>query len=87
MMWRVRLVTRNGHDWADRLPAVAKAVGQQELDPGLRMASWLFLKPGGVPAFLILRLWYSGIIDGSLGDRRRIDVGRRNQVRGLTFPP
>ena len=25
---KVRLLTRNGHDWTDRLPAVAKAIGQ-----------------------------------------------------------
>ena len=31
---KVRLVTRNGHDWTDRLPAVAAAVGALNVDSG-----------------------------------------------------
>ncbi len=32
---KVRLITRNGHDWTDRLPAVARAVGRLSVETAL----------------------------------------------------
>ena len=47
----VRLVTRNGHDWADRLPAVAKAVGQLDLQSVVLDGELVALQPDGVSSF------------------------------------
>ena len=47
----VRLVTRNGHDWADRLPAVAKAVGQLDLQSVVLDGELVALQSDGVSSF------------------------------------
>ncbi len=48
---RVRLITRNGHDWADRLPSVAKAFAQLELDSAVLDGELVALRPDGTTSF------------------------------------
>ena len=44
----VRLVTRNGHDWTDRLPAVALAVSGLDVQAALLDGELVALEPSGV---------------------------------------
>ena len=53
---KVRLVTRNGHDWTDRLPAVARAVaGLDCRNPPCSMASWSRWMQTASPVFPLCR--------------------------------
>ena len=47
----VRLVTRNGHDWTDRLPAVAKAVGKLKVQSAVLDGELVALLPSGASSF------------------------------------
>jgi bifunctional non-homologous end joining protein LigD len=47
----VRLVTRNGHDWADRLPTVARAVRQLDLQSVVLDGELVALQSDGVSSF------------------------------------
>ncbi len=51
----VRLVTRNGNDWTDRLPAVAEAVGQLHVDEALVDGELVALDKDGVSSFPALQ--------------------------------
>ena len=48
---KVRLITRNGHDWADRLPAVASAVGKIEVQSVVLDGELVALLPTGASSF------------------------------------
>jgi bifunctional non-homologous end joining protein LigD len=47
----VRLLTRNGHDWADRLPSVAKVMGALNVETALLDGELVALRPDGVSSF------------------------------------
>ena len=48
---KVRLVTRNGHDWAGRLPAVAKAIGKLDVQSAVLDGELVALMPDGASSF------------------------------------
>ena len=52
---KARLVTRNGHDWTDRLPAVAKAVAALDVDSALLDGELVALDKDGVSSFPALQ--------------------------------
>ena len=54
----VSLVTRNGHDWADRLPVVARSIGQLSASTIVLDGELVALRPGGASSFPIFRLRY-----------------------------
>src|SRR4051794_4540005 len=47
----VRLLTRNGHDWADRLPSVAKAMSALNVETAMLDGELVALRPDGVSSF------------------------------------
>jgi ATP dependent DNA ligase domain len=47
----VRLVTRNGHDWADRLPAVARSIGSLSAAEIVVDGELVAVRPDGVTSF------------------------------------
>lgn len=51
----VRLLTRNGHDWADRMPAVCNAVRALGLRSALLDGELVALRPDGVSSFPMLQ--------------------------------
>ncbi len=51
----LRLMTRNGHDWTDRLPAVAKAVAQLEVKNAVLDGELVALRPDGSSSFADLQ--------------------------------
>jgi bifunctional non-homologous end joining protein LigD len=61
-----RLVTRNGHDWTDRLPAVAAAVAGLAVDTALLDGELVALDEDGVSSFPALQAALSAGNDGSL---------------------
>jgi bifunctional non-homologous end joining protein LigD len=63
---KVRLLTRNGNDWTDRLPAVAKAVGQLYVDSALLDGELVALDKDGVSSFPALQTALSGGHDETL---------------------
>jgi bifunctional non-homologous end joining protein LigD len=52
---KVRLLTRNGNDWTDRLPAVAKAVGQLYVDSAMVDGELVALDKDGISSFPALQ--------------------------------
>jgi len=62
----VRLVTRNGHDWTDRLPAVALAVSGLDVQAALLDGELVALEPSGVSSFPALQAALSAGRDDSL---------------------
>jgi len=62
----VRLVTRNGHDWADRLPAVAKAVARLDVKSAVVDGELVALRPDGASSFPDLQAALSAGQDGKL---------------------
>jgi bifunctional non-homologous end joining protein LigD len=62
----VRLLTRNGNDWTDRLPAVAKAVGKLYVDSALVDGELVALDQHGVSSFPRLQTALSGGHDETL---------------------
>jgi bifunctional non-homologous end joining protein LigD len=52
---KVRLLTRNGNDWTDRLPAVAEAVSQLAVDSALIDGELVALDKDGVSSFPVLQ--------------------------------
>lgn len=52
---KVRLLTRNGHDWADRLPAVARAIGQLPVQVAMLDGELVSLDDAGVSSFPALQ--------------------------------
>ena len=52
---QVRLLTRNGNDWTDRLPAVAKAVGQLYVESALVDGELVALDKDGISSFPALQ--------------------------------
>ena len=48
---RVRLLTRNGHDWAERMPAVAKAIAQLPVRTAMLDGELVSLREDGVSSF------------------------------------
>jgi bifunctional non-homologous end joining protein LigD len=48
---KVRLVTRNGHDWADRLPAVARALGTLQVQSAVLDGELVALLATGASSF------------------------------------
>ena len=62
----VRLLTRNGHDWADRLPAVAKAVGALGVRTALLDGELVALRENGASSFPDLQAALSEGNDGQL---------------------
>jgi bifunctional non-homologous end joining protein LigD len=62
----VRLLTRNGNDWTDRLPAVAKAVGQLYVDSAVLDGELVALDTDGVSSFPALQAALSGGHDETL---------------------
>ena len=63
---RVRLLTRNGNDWTDRLPAVAKAVGQLYVDSALVDGELVALEKDGISSFPALQAALSNGRDQTL---------------------
>jgi bifunctional non-homologous end joining protein LigD len=62
----VRLVTRNGHDWTDRLPAVAQAVSGLDVQSALLDGELVALEPSGVSSFPALQAALSEGRDNAL---------------------
>ena len=52
---KVRILTRNGNDWTDRLPAVAKAVGQLRVDSAIVDGELVALNKDGISSFPALQ--------------------------------
>jgi bifunctional non-homologous end joining protein LigD len=63
---KVQLLTRNGNDWTDRLPAVAKAVGQLYVESALVDGELVALDKDGVSSFPKLQAALSGGRDETL---------------------
>ena len=63
---KVRLVTRNGHDWTDRLPAVAKAVAGLNVETALVDGELVALDKEGKSSFPALQAALSAGKDASL---------------------
>jgi bifunctional non-homologous end joining protein LigD len=63
---KVRLVTRNGHDWTDRLPAVAKAVGKLNVETALLDGELVALDDSGISSFPALQAALSAGRDATL---------------------
>jgi bifunctional non-homologous end joining protein LigD len=58
-----RLLTRNGHDWTEKFPAVARAAGRLPVDDGLFDGEVVVLDAAGVSDF--------GALQGALGSGTR----------------
>ncbi|WP_296260393.1 MULTISPECIES: DNA ligase D [unclassified Pseudomonas] len=56
----VRLITRNGHDWTDRLPLQAKAIGELNLGDGWLDGEVVVLNDAGLPDFQALQNAFDG---------------------------
>lgn len=52
---RVQLITRGGHDWTDRMPTLAQALGDLTLDSAWLDGEVVVLGPEGAPAFNLLQ--------------------------------
>jgi bifunctional non-homologous end joining protein LigD len=63
---KVRVVTRNGLDWTDRLPAVAHAIGELPLDTALLDGELAAMDPNGVSSFPLLQAALSAGKDATL---------------------
>ncbi len=63
---KVRLVTRNGLDWTDRLPAVAREVGRLDVDAALVDGELVALDKDGVSSFPALQAALSAGKDATL---------------------
>ncbi len=63
---QVRLLTRNGNDWTDRLPAVAKAMGRLKVDAALVDGELVALDTDGVSSFPALQAALSAGRDETL---------------------
>ena len=63
---KVRLLTRNGNDWTDRLPAVAAAVGRLQVEQAMLDGELVALDQDGVPSFPALQAALSGGRDQNL---------------------
>jgi len=63
---KVRLVTRNGHDWTDRLPAVAAAVARLNVETALLDGELVALDDGGISSFPALQAALSAGKDATL---------------------
>ena len=48
---RVRLVTRNGHDWADRLPTFARSIGAINATEAVLDGELVAVRPDGLTSF------------------------------------
>jgi bifunctional non-homologous end joining protein LigD len=62
----VRLVTRNGHDWADRLPAVAKSIGTLTASNVILDGELVAIRPDGASSFPDLQAALSAGADDRL---------------------
>ena len=62
----VRLLTRNGLDWADRMPAVAAAIAGLGLRSAMMDGELVALQPNGVSSFPMLQAALKAGRDGSL---------------------
>ena len=62
----VRLLTRNGLDWSDRMPAVAAAIAGLGLRNAMMDGELVALQPDGVSSFPMLQAALKGGRDGSL---------------------
>jgi bifunctional non-homologous end joining protein LigD len=51
----VRMITRNGHDWTERLPLQAKAIGELNLGDGWLDGEVVVLNDAGLPDFQALQ--------------------------------
>jgi bifunctional non-homologous end joining protein LigD len=63
---QVRLITRNGHDWTDRLPAVANAMAQVKVRSAVLDGELVALRPDGVSSFPDLQAALSSGLDRKL---------------------
>ena len=63
---KVRLLTRNGHDWADRMPAVARAFAGLKIGSAMFDGELVWLQPDGVSSFPGLQAALKAGRDGSL---------------------
>ena len=63
---KVRLLTRNGNDWTDRLPAVARAVGRLHVEQALLDGELVAVDQDGVSSFPALQAALSGGRDQTL---------------------
>ena len=63
---KVRLLTRNGLDWTDRLPAVARSVARLRAETALVDGELVALEKNGVSSFPALQAALSAGRDGAL---------------------
>ena len=63
---KVRVVTRNGLDWTDRLPAVARAIGKLRVDTALVDGELVALDKNGASSFPALQAALSAGKDATL---------------------
>jgi bifunctional non-homologous end joining protein LigD len=93
----VRLTTRNGHDWTDRLPVVAKAVAQLNVKNAVLDGELVALRPDGSSSFSDLQAALSAGADRKLVfyafDLLALDgwdlrpcrlIGRKRALEGLS---
>jgi bifunctional non-homologous end joining protein LigD len=63
---KARILTRNGHDWTERLPAVARAAAALPIKSALLDGELVALRPDGVSSFPELQAALSAGQDGRL---------------------
>ncbi|MGD0102516.1 MAG: DNA ligase D [Rhodopila sp.] len=63
---KVRLLTRNGNDWTDRLPAVSRAIGKLYVDQAMVDGELVALDKDGIPSFPALQAALSNGRDETL---------------------
>jgi bifunctional non-homologous end joining protein LigD len=63
---QVRLLTRNGNDWTDRLPAVTRLIGQLHADRAMVDGELVALDKDGTSSFPALQAALSGGLDQTL---------------------
>ncbi|MBV8093786.1 MAG: DNA ligase D [Acetobacteraceae bacterium] len=63
---QVRLITRNGHDWTNRLPAIAGAVRRNPPQTALFDGELVALREDGISSFALLQQALSEGVDGHL---------------------
>lgn len=63
---KARILTRNGHDWTDRLPATARAAAALRVKSALLDGELVALRPNGVSSFPDLQAALSAGQDGRL---------------------
>jgi len=65
---RAKLLTRNGHDWSARFPAIREALEALGLKSGWLDGEVCVMNPKGVSSFSLLQQWLSNEGEGAKGE-------------------